>query len=112
MIKGAPSISQMNRLVSVQAPTETPDGVGGVDVQWAEVVQCWAKMKSLGGWEKWKRGKIDDASKELIVVRYNQYITQKCRVVYEGRVFNIKDIADLEERHFFLELLCEENVAT
>ena len=47
-----------------------------------------------------------------IVIRYRDDVTTNDRILWGSRTFNIRAVIDREARGRWLELLCEEGVAT
>lgn len=102
----------LNRLVTLQRPMETDNGAGGTTPSWVKVADVWAKMRPGRGGEGLRWGQLTATTMETITIRHFPGLSETWRIVFEGRVFNIRDIADLEEAHFFHELSCEEGVAS
>jgi SPP1 family predicted phage head-tail adaptor len=102
----------LNRPVRIERPVETDNGAGGKVVAWVKVCDAWAKMRPGRGRETMIGGVLTAYTAEIITTRWFPGVTEKWRIVFEGRVFNIRDKADLEEMHQFYEFACEEGVAS
>ncbi len=103
-----------HRLV-IQAERSTGDGGGGQSDPWADpvtVATVWGKVEPLTGSERLRAMQIEDRLSHRIVIRHRPGITPAMRIVFGSRVFNIRAAINHEERDRFLELLCEEGVAT
>ncbi len=106
--------SLRHRLV-IQAGQAASDGGGGQSDPWADpviVATVWGKVEPLTGGERLRAMQIEDRLSHRIVIRYRPGITPAMRIVFGSRVFNIRAAINHEERGRFLELLCEEGVAT
>lgn len=103
---------ELNRPVRIERPVEVDNGAGGKTVTWVKVHDLWAKMRPGRGRETMVGGVLTAYTAEVITVRWFPGISEKWRVVFEGRTFNIRDIADIDEMHQFYELACEEGVAS
>jgi SPP1 family predicted phage head-tail adaptor len=103
--------SDLNRKVSLEKPVEIDNGAGGVTTVWVKVFDTWAKMRPGSGSETTRWGQLSATTMETITIRYCKELTEKWRIRFEDRYFNIRDVADLEEAHRFLEIACEEGVA-
>jgi SPP1 family predicted phage head-tail adaptor len=101
----------LNRRITIERPVETDNGAGGVTVSWVKVTEAWAKMRPGRGGERQMNGQLTATTMETITIRYIRGVSEKWRIRFEDRFFNIRDIADLEERHIYLEMACEEGVA-
>ena len=98
--------------VTIQRLTLTPDGIGGGVQTWATLYQPWAYIAPVTGWEKMAGMQLESPVTHTIYIRYRLDIAARDRVVLRGRVFNVRSIADIEEKRIFIELKCEEGVAT
>ena len=103
--------ADLNRPVTIERPVLTDNGAGGSATTWTKVCTAWAKMRPARGAERFREGQLTASTMETITIRYIPNLDESWRVNFEGRLFNIRDIADLEERHIYLELSCEEGVA-
>ena len=103
-----------HRLV-VQAENPTPDGGGGQGDPWADpitVATLWGRVEPLSGTERHRAGRLEAAVTHRITVRHRAGIGAGMRILFRKRPFNIRAVLNPEERDRFLELLCEEGVAT
>ena len=103
---------QLRHHVTVERLTLTPDGIGGGVSTWATLYQPWAYIRPASGWERMAGMQLESPITHTIYLRYNTSITTRDRVVHRGRVFNIRSIIDTDEQKTFMELRCEEGVAT
>ena len=108
-------IGELRHRLTIQAERAASDGGGGLSDPWADpvtVATVWGKVEPLTGTEHLRAMQIEDRLSHRIVIRYRPGITPAMRVRFGSRVFNIRAAIDREERGRFLELLCEEGVAT
>lgn len=101
---------ELNRRVSVQQRSSTPGNFGAASETWQEVFPAWARILPLGGRELLFAKQIASESSHQVTIRYRASVTPRMRIVYQGRVFEIESVNDVEERHEYLELLCSEGV--
>ncbi len=110
-----PRIGELRHRLIVQAERAIDDGGGGLSDPWADpviVATVWGKVEPLSGGERLHAAQIQDRLSHRIVIRHRAGITAAMRVVFGVRAFNIRAVIDLGERGRFLELLCDEGVAT
>ena len=100
-----------NRLVTIERPVETDNGSGGSVVSWVKVTNAWARMRPARGGETMRNGVLTAMASEMITIRWIPNFSEKWRLVFEGRQFNVRNIVDIEEAHVYLELSCDEGVA-
>jgi SPP1 family predicted phage head-tail adaptor len=103
---------RLNQLVTIQWPTETR-GATFKDVQtdWTAVsATVWARIATAPGREVYAPalGQVQGQGSVTITTRYRGDVTNKCRVVFGGRTFEVKWVQDFEERHEYLHLTCAE----
>lgn len=106
----------LDRRVTLQRPTQTPDGMGGTEAGWQDVVQVWAGFKYLRGSESVMAGRLQGRVTAVVTVRRNLAtapITADWRLS-EGSpatVWNVRSVIPTNDRSC-LELTCESGVAT
>jgi len=101
-------------LVKVQAEGEwVDDGYGNsVPGGWEDKLQCWARIQPLKGSETVIAAHLTGVQPVVITVPYTPEtaaITTAWRVVHvdTGVVYNIKSVANMDERHEQWEILAE-----
>lgn len=98
--------------VDVERLILTPDGIGGSVSSWAVFRRPWAYIISATGWERLSGMQLESPITHIVYLRYDAEITARHRIIHRDRAFNIRSIADIEEQREWLELKCEEGVAT
>ena len=115
MARGKVDLGSLRHRLVIQAGQAASDGGGGQSDPWADpviVATVWGKVEPLTGAERLRAMQIEDRLSHRIVIRHRPGITPAMRIVFGSRVFNIRAAINHEERDRFLELLCEEGVAT
>lgn len=105
------SVGRLRNKVALQKATETSDGAGGCTEAWSTIASIYADIRPTGGDEAYRQGKVQDKVTHKIFVRYRSDIQPYYRIQYESRIFNIKNIMNIDERDRFLELTCSEGEA-
>jgi SPP1 family predicted phage head-tail adaptor len=104
-------IGNLRHRVTIQSlGTRVDDGAGGGSIPFADVATVWAEVHPLTGREQFLAGAFNPALTHRVTIRYRPGIKPSDRIVYGTRVLDIKSVADVEERHRQLEMLCEELV--
>ncbi len=100
----------LRHLITIQTPTETRSGTSGQVVKsWATLATVWAGIEPLSGRELAQSGAEQSGSDFRIVLRYLSTVTNKCRVVFGSRVFEItQPPINRNERGADMELRCTE----
>lgn len=110
--------SKMRHRIIIQNQVLTPDGIGGNSVSWANFKTVWAHIDSLSGLsgrglnaEKNFAGRLNEIKPMKITIRYTTGLSTEMRVLFDGRVFNIRSIINLDENNEMLQIYAEEGVS-
>ena len=98
--------------ISVQRPDKTPDGAGGSSQTWPTVASIRAYIKPISGGERLQALRLESDITTRIFVRYGLDVLPSDRIEYDGRLFVIKAILNLEEANKWLEIYTVEGQAT
>ncbi len=101
-------IGNLRQRVSIEEPLRTGDGGGGAQESWVELAQVWAQIRPLNGSERAEADGIAGKVSHEIVMRFRADIAPEHRLFYDGRIFDIRAVLDLDERRRFLRCLVEE----
>lgn len=108
-------IGTLRHRVTFQVLTETPDGQGGFTSTWADIgvnPTVWGEIIPAKTYERFFSQQIQYQRTHQVTIRYRTDITQTMRMVFEGRIFQIKSVRAPEERKFFTVIDLEENQGT
>lgn len=113
MTGGPRGVGGMRQRLELQREQKTPDGAGGYLLDWETVDTVWAEVRPTGARERATAMRLRSEITHRVVIRYRADMTLdgEWRLRSDGRAFNVRAAIDLEERHRFWELLCEEGVA-
>lgn len=100
----------LNRRITIQQRSSTPDSYGQQSGAWTDVVTCWAGIEPLTGRELLAAQAVNTENTHQVKLRYRTGITAAMRVVYQGRLFNILSVIDPDTAHVALHLLCSEGL--
>lgn len=103
--------SRLRHRLTLQQPSLTSDGVGGYLRSWEEVAELWSEISPISGNESFEHGQTMSSRRYRIVLRHRGDIHPAMRLVFEGRVFNIRTIINRMEKDQLIEILAEEGVA-
>jgi len=101
-------IGRLRHRVTLQQPVDADDGSGGTTRTWSDVATLWARIEPLSADERVAAGRIEAAADHRIVIRWRAGVTAAMRFSFGTRVFEIRGVTDRDERHRFLDCLCEE----
>lgn len=113
--------SRLKHRLSLQQEVLTADDAGGFVRGWQEIAQLWAdlqpitgggsKLNTSSGKEVFMAGQVQAQISHRITLRWREGVSPSMRLVFEGRAFNIRYVADIGEANEVLELLVQEGVA-
>lgn len=101
-------VSKFRHRITIQSVTEASDGQGGQDLTWATDTTVWALITPASSWESMQAMQLQTPITHKVTMRYRAGLTTKNRLLYDGRVFEIKSIINPGEENFALELKCIE----
>lgn len=76
----------------------------------AAVLTCWAAIETLTGRELWLARQVRADVTHRIRMRYRSGLEPRMEAVYQGRVFELLEVLDPDERRIELEILAKERV--
>ena len=103
-------IGQLRHLVTLQQPTEGVDEYGNPTTIWVDVGQAWAAVEPVRGQEQYLAQQTYGTTTYRVRIRHRQDVSVTWRVVWEGRVLEVKAALDVDGRHRELALTCIEVV--
>ncbi len=109
------TLSDLRQVVEIQSESATGDGGGGQSDPWANptvVATVRARVEPLHGAERRRAMQLEAALSHRVTIRHRSDVTAKMRLKFDNRIFNIRAVIDVHEQGRFLDLLCEEGVAT
>jgi len=94
--------------VVIEHRTVQPDGAGGQTVTWNDGATVWAAIEPLSGVELLRRDRVSGALTHRVSLRFRDDVVPEGRLRYGARIFEILVVRDVDERHRWLDCLCEE----
>ena len=110
MSAGSP-IGRMRRRVTLEAPVETADDVGGVVRVFAPVAALWADIAPTGGETRFVADQAQERITHKVRLRWRDGVSAAMRFRIGARVLVIRDVADESETRRFLICQCLESKA-
>jgi SPP1 family predicted phage head-tail adaptor len=107
-------IGRLRHRVEILSPTRTQDDYGEPILSWETWGTRWASVEPLTGRELWQAAQADAVVTHRIRMRaegVKGVLMPDWRLKHDGREFEITAIRDVEERDWYLEIDCVEDVA-
>ena len=102
------SIGARRRRFVLELPLESPDGFGGVIRTYAAGPQLWGAIETVGGDERVRSGRSEQAVTHRVRLRYRDGVTAAHRLTAGPRRFHIRTASDPDGARRELVCLVEE----
>ena len=99
---------QLNKRVTVQAPTRASDSRGGFTETWTDLDTIWAAIWPASAKESMLSDKETMVATHRIRIRYRSAFSNRWRIKFGNRYFAIQSIINPSEQNEALDLLCTE----
>lgn len=104
------SAGELTERITIQGETRTPDGYGGYTVEWTDVATVWARVVPLRGREQIEAQQLGASQMYRVTIR-NRAVDPAQRIMWRGRVLNIREAPEVGSRALYKEILAEGGVA-
>jgi len=98
--------SVLNKQITVEKETTSTNRVGTSQETFVFHKECWAQKSSdKGGRTEYDPYGQVPFSNDIFIIRYDETIDYKCRLIYNNNYYKIEHIEELGRRHW-LKLKC------
>ncbi|MFZ5913631.1 MAG: phage head closure protein [Pseudomonadota bacterium] len=101
-------IGGLRQRVKLQRRISTPDGGGGADSGWADIAEVWAEVTPTGGREAQQGMRLASLNSYRVRLRFRADVSTADRMLFDGRILNIRSLINMASRGRWLECVCEE----
>jgi len=105
---GKNPFAKMNKRIVIEENTRTTDGQGGYTEAWTTLATVWASIEPIKGYEKFQAAQMQTPVTHKIMIRYRTGITTACRINYDNRTFDIKEVLNVDEDKAQLKITAQE----
>lgn len=99
---------ELREYVMVQRATAGLDAHNGATETWVDLGNAWANVEPLSARELVNAGMVRQQVTHRVRLRYYTSLTPSDRLELDGRIFNIRQVINANERKEIMELLVEE----
>lgn len=105
---------KLRHRVTIQAPTQVQDpNTGAVVPSWSDVAEVWAAIEPLSAREFIQSQATQSQVTARITIRYNANVTALCRVIHNGKIYNVHGVlADKDSGLEYITLPVSQGVNT
>ena len=104
------TIGALRRQIVIQQRAPGADALNQPLNTWTPVCTCYADIQPQTGREMLAGEATVSSVSSIIEIRYRTGINAGMRAVYEGQVFNIEAVIDVDTRHRMLQLVCSQGL--
>lgn len=100
-------IGKMDKRVTFQANTKTPDGSGGFTYTWGDYYTCWARIRPMKASRKLADNQVVLVQASEITIRYNDVkpITKDLQMIFNGATYTIISDVNIDEANKTLQIV-------
>ena len=80
---------ELRNPITIETNTPGRDAYGGVTNTWTTYLSAWARMENESGGEHLGSDSVQSTDQHLFTIRYQPGITNKMRVNFSGRIYDI-----------------------
>ncbi len=105
-------LGTLRHRLTLQEETRSADTGGGYTLTWGDFATVWGRIEPLTGTERLRAMQLESRISHRVTIRHRAGVIAGMRLLHSGRAFNVRAVIDPDERRHWLELMCEEGVAT
>jgi SPP1 family predicted phage head-tail adaptor len=98
----ASTAASLRDRLTIQNVSRVSDGQGGFTETWNDGTTVWANITPMKGYEKFQAMQMQTPLTHKIAMRYTSEVTTASRLKFGTRVFEVKEVINIEERGRFL----------
>jgi SPP1 family predicted phage head-tail adaptor len=102
------SPDELNKRITIEAPTKVPDGGGGFTNTFTAIATVWAAVWPTSANEITAANATTMVVSHRIRIRWRSVMRSSWRIKFESRYFSIVGITSPNEAREWLDLLCKE----
>jgi SPP1 family predicted phage head-tail adaptor len=103
-------IGDLDQRLSLEAPLDTLDEIGGITRTWVHIDDVWARVTPVSGREDFTAERQESVLTHRVLIRWRPDVTGAMRLRLGARSLAIHAALDWDSRRRFLLLQCEEIV--
>jgi SPP1 family predicted phage head-tail adaptor len=104
--------ARMDKYIQIQEVTRVSDGGGGFTESWNTTGDDYASIEPVKAYEKFQASQMEVPISHKMMMRFRDdiAITAKQRILYDDRVFDIKEVINVNEDSAYLKITAIEKV--
>lgn len=109
MVKCCSSIvASLKKRVTIQNVSRVADGQGGYTESWSNGATVWASVEPVKSYERFQAMQLAVPVSHKIMMRYTSALDETSRLKFGTRIFNVKEVINVNEDGRFLQIKATE----
>ena len=101
-------IGALRHRVTLEAPVDVFDDLGGFTRDFAPLTQLWARIETQGAEQAFVEQRSEQVRRTVVTIRWRSDLVSGMRFDFRGRKLLIRGVTEADERRRFLSCQCEE----
>jgi SPP1 family predicted phage head-tail adaptor len=97
-------VAKLNKRVTIQNVSRVSDGQGGFTETWTDSATVWAGIEPVKSYERFQAMQQAVPVSHKITMRYNAVVDETSRMRYGNRLFEVKEVINVDEADRFLQI--------
>lgn len=89
----------LDRVIRIQRLVERLDGAGQAIEEYVDVEEEWAEFRPVNGTESFVSQQRFATVTHRFRIRWREDLDERCRIVFEGRAFDVVEALEVGRRH-------------
>lgn len=101
-------IGELKKRITILAFAEVRDEYGGIEGNWQSIAKRWASVEPIGATETADNQQVKAIGTTKISMRYMAELTEKNRISFDGKIYEITGVIDEKSEHKTTIANCQE----
>ncbi len=101
---------KLNKIIVLQIPNTTNDGLGGIIIMWRDYLKTWSSFEQINHLSPQIRSHNFSKNFYKFILRKHHKISNKMRIIMNERVFNIEAVNECNANKAYLDIITYEKV--
>lgn len=101
-------LGHLRRRVTLEAPVEVADDIGGVTRSFAAIAVLWADIRPVGSIERFVATQQQEMITHRVRLRWRDGVTAAMQLRLGARLLLVRDVSDADETRRYLVCHCQE----
>lgn len=104
------NIGRLNKRITILKKVDTINALNQKSKSYETVANVWASVAPVRGTERYELQKIHEEITYRVYIRYLDGIRADMYIQYDGKIYEIQSVIDVDLEHKMLEIDCVEKI--